>query len=194
MVPHRELSSSPQMERYISKRVAPALREPFRKMLTTEVGWELGQAVCRRRGRFIVDPTRLLGSASMTLNFLRLALIGHEVVAAGGLMSLVESVAHEASHLAQGYWSDSFEQEYKAFVSAAQVLHELGYRDSFGWTPDLWNLPLEEAARRIQELSPTHPLYGLHAVIPLRQRKGWQAVGPLFRQVWAVLWAAIRGY
>jgi hypothetical protein len=156
-------------------------------MLSTQVGKELGEAVRRRHGRFIVDPTSLLGGSSITFNFLRLAVIGAEVARGDDSLSLVESVAHEASHLAQGHWSDSFEQEYRAFVDAAQVLHELGYRDGFGWTPDLWELPLEEAARRIQQLFPDHPLYGQRGVIPLEQKRGCRAVWPLLKQAWALL-------
>jgi len=160
-------------------------------MLSTQTGKKLEEAV-RRRGRFIVDPTPLLGRAAITLNLLRLAVIGAEAVREGQLISLVESVAHEAAHLEQRYWSDSFEQEYRAFVAAARVLHELGYQDSFGWTPDLWDLPLEAAARRIQQLFPDHPLYGRRAVIPLEQRRGWRAAWPLLRQAWALLRSAFR--
>lgn len=168
-------------------RVSPALQEAFEVMRSTQVGKELGKAVRRRRGRFIVDPTPLLGRASITFNFLRLTVIGPEVAGSDQLISLVESVAHEASHLAQGYWSDSFEQEYRAFVDTARVLHELGYEDSLGWTPDLWGLPLEEAARRIQRLFPEHPLYGQRVVIPLEQKRGWRALWPLLKQAWALV-------
>jgi len=173
-------------------RVSPALEEAFKVMLSTQVGKELGEAVRHRHGRFIVDPTPLLGRASITLNFLRLAVIGAEVTRGEQFISLVESVAHEAAHLAQGYWSDSFEQEYRAFVSAARVLHELGCQDSFGWAPDLWELPLEEAAQRIQRLFPDHPLYGQQAMIPLKQKRGWQALWPLLKQAWALSWSMGR--
>jgi len=156
-------------------------------MLSTQVGKELGNAVRRCHGRFIVDPTPLLGRASITFNFLRLAVIGAEAARGDQLISLVESVAHEASHLAQGYWSDSFEQEYRAFVSATRVLHELGYQDGFGWTPDLWDLPLETAAQRIQQLFPDHPLYGQKAVIPLEQKRGWRAIWPMLKQAWTLV-------
>jgi len=177
----------------MSVRLPPALKRAFEVMLGTPTGEELAEAVRRRHGRFIVDPTHLLGSASITFNFLRLAVIGREVVRSGQLIPLVESVAHEASHLAQGHWSDSFEQEYRAFVSAARVLHELGYQDSFGWTPDLWDLPLEEAARRIQQLFPTHPLYGQRVAIPMEQPKSWRALWPMLRQAWALVRSAVTG-
>ena len=174
-----------------------ALREAFEVMLSTQTGRELGEAVRRRHGRFIVDPTSLLGGTSITFNFLRLAVIGAEVAQSDPhgvhFTNLVGSVAHEASHLAQGWWSDSFEQEYRAFVSAARVLHELGFQDSFGWAPDLWTLPLQAAAQRIQLLFPDHPLYGLKAAIPLEQKRGWRAIWPILKQVWALARSAITG-
>jgi hypothetical protein len=173
--------------------VSPDLQEALEAVLSTPTGRELVEAVRRRHGRFIVDPTSLLDGASITLNVLRLAVIGADVVRAGQFVTLVESVAHEAAHLAQGYWTDSFEQEYRAFVSAARVLHELDYQDSFGWTPDLWELPLEIAAQRIQRLFPDHPLYGQRAAIPLEQRTGWWALGPIIRQAWALARSAIMG-
>ena len=162
-------------------------------MLSTQVGKQLGEAVLRRKGRFIVDPTRLLGRASITLNFMRLAIIGRQVARVSGLIGLVEHLAHEASHLAQRRWSDSFEQEYQAFVAASHVVHELGLQDSWGWAPDLWALPLEDAAHRIQWLFPDHPLYGQSGSIPLRQKRGWQAVGPMLRQAWALVRYAVSG-
>jgi hypothetical protein len=173
--------------------MSPELGAALEVMLRTKTGRVLGEAVRRHHGRFIVDPTSLLDGASITFNILRLAVIGSDVVRAGTTIALVASVAHEASHLAQGHWTDSFEQEYLAFVSAARVLDELGYQDSFGWTPDQWDLPLEAAAQRIQRLFPDHPLYGLNAVIPLAQKKGWRAVGPFVRQGWALLRSAFRG-
>ena len=112
---------------------------------------------------------------------LRLAAIGADVVQSDQLITLAESVAHGASHLAQGCSSDSFEQEYRAFVSAARVLHEVGYRDSFGWTPGLWELPLKATARRIQQHFPDHPLYGQQALMPLEQRRGLRALWPLLK-------------
>ena len=187
------MACSAQMETYVQRRVSPALREPFRLMLTTQIGWELGRTASRRRARFMVDPTPLLGTACITFNVLRVAIIGAKMAESGRLIALVESLAHEAAHLAQAYWSDSFEQEYLAFVSAARVLHELGHQDSFSWTPDLWELPLEAAARRIQALFPDHPLYGQRAAIPLRQRRGRRAVWPLLRQLWALLRRAPSG-
>ena len=183
---HCAESNSRQMKHYVQRQVAPALREAFQLMMTTQMGQELGRAAWRRRGRFMVDPTPWLGTASITFNFLRVVIIGGEIVKGNQLISLVESIAHEASHLAQGYWSDSFQQEYQAFVSAACVLHELGYQDSFGWTPELWELPLEAAARRMQQLFPEHPLYGQRAVIPLEQKRGWRTLWPLFKQAWAL--------
>src|SRR4030042_1434067 len=105
------------MEDYIRRQVSPPLREAFRLMLATPRGQALGQAARRRRARFIVDPTPFLGRASITLNCLRLVIIGADVVRGDQTIRAVESVAHEATHLAQGYWSDSFAQEYQAFVS-----------------------------------------------------------------------------
>ena len=178
-------------------RVSPPLQAAFEVMLSTQTGRELGEAVRRRHARFIVDPTSLLGEASITFNLLRLAVIGAEVVPScppeARPISLVQSMAHEASHLAQGYWSDSFEQEVRAFVSAAQVLHELGYQNSYGWTPDLWALPLETAAQRIQQLFPAHPLYGQRTAIPLEQKRGWRAFWPMLRQTWALVRSVLRG-
>lgn len=72
------------------------------------------------------------------------------------------------------------------------MLHELGYQDNLGWTPDLWDLLLEETAQRIQRLFPDHPLYGQKAEIPLEQKRGWRAMWPLLKQAWALVWSLGR--
>lgn len=74
-------------------RVPPALQEAFEVMLSTPAGKELGEAMRRRHSRFIVDPTPLLGRAYITLNILRLAVIGAEVARGEQFIRLVESVA-----------------------------------------------------------------------------------------------------
>ncbi len=92
----------------------------------------------------------------MTVNLFRLVLIGRETLQ--DKPALINSLAHEATHIEQKYVSDSFEQEYTAFVTAARVMKELGLPDSFGWdTPELQNLSPEQAAQRIMAMFPDPP-------------------------------------
>ena len=125
----------------------------------------------------------------MTINLLRLVLIGRETLQHRS--TLISSLAHEASHIEQRHISDSFEQEYRAFITAAQVMRELNLQDPFGWdAPDLQSLSPEQAARKIMEMFPDHPLYGMNPTIPVYQNRGLRGFIKLIRQAWALLKAA----
>jgi len=174
------------LQRYIDRRVASQLEEAFEEMMSTATGRRLAESSVRRRARYILDPTGKLGWGSMTVNLLRLVVIGKETLQ--DKPTLVNSLAHEASHIEQKYISDSFEQEYVAFTTAARVMTELNLPDSFGWdAPELQGLSPEEAARKIMELFPDHPLYGMNPVIPVYQVRGPRGLIELAKQTWALL-------
>lgn len=177
------------LQRYVDRRVASQLEEAFEEMVSTATGCRLAESSVRRRVRYILDPTGKLGSSAMSVNLLRLAIIGKDVLA--NTSWLINSLAHEASHIEQKYISDSFEQEYVAFTTAARVMTELDLPDSFGWdAPELQGLPPEEAARKIMELFPDHPLYGMNPVVPVYQVRGPRGLIELAKQAWALLRAA----
>jgi len=177
------------LQRFVERRVPSQLQEAFEEMMSTATGRRLAEFSAQRRARYILDPTGKLGGASMSINLLRLVVIGK-----GSLDNkpwLINSLAHEATHIEQKYISDSFEQEYVAFSTAAQVMTELGLPDPWGWdAPELQNLSPEEAARQIMELYPDHPLYGMNPAIPVYQVQGPRGLIELAKQAWALLRAA----
>jgi len=177
------------LQRYVDRRVPSQLKEAFEEMMSTATGSRLAESSARRRARYTLDPTGKLGGASMTVNLVRLVLIGQ-----GSLDNtawLINSLAHEAAHIEQKYISDSFEQEYVAFTTAAQVMTELGLPDPWGWdAPQLQSLSPEQAARQIMEFYPDHPLYGMNPAIPVYQVRGLRGLIELVKQAWALLSAA----
>jgi hypothetical protein len=177
------------LQRYVERRVASSLEEAFEEMVSTATGSRLAESSARRRARYILDPTSKLGGSAMSINLLRLAIIGRDAL--GNPPWLTNCLAHEASHIEQKYISDSFEQEYTAFVTAAQVMTELGLKDPSDWdAPQLQNLSPEQAAHKIMERYPTHPLYGMNPAIPVYQVRGLRGFIELARQAWALLRAA----
>jgi hypothetical protein len=177
------------LQKFVERRVASPLEKAFEEMMRTATGSRLAESSARRRARYILDPTGKLGGSAMTINLLRLVLIGKDAL--GNTPWLIDSLAHEASHIEQKYISDSFEQEYVAFVTAARVMTELGLKDPWGWdAPELQNLSPEQAAQKIMEMFPDHPLYGMNPVIPMYQVRGLRSVIELVKQAWALLRAA----
>ena len=177
------------VQRYVDRRIPSQLREAFVEMMNTGIGRRLAESSAQRRARYILDPTGKLGWGSMTVNLARLVVIGKETLQ--HRPAIINSLAHEASHIEQKYISDSFEQEYEAFVTAARVMTELGLEDSFGWhAPELQSLSTEQAARKIMEMFPDHPLYGTNPAIPVYQVRGLRGCIELTKQAWALLRAA----
>ena len=177
------------LQKYVDQRIPSQLREAFVEMMDTATGHWLAESSAQRRARYILDPSSKLGWGSMTVNLFRLVLIGRETLQ--DKPALINSLAHEASHIEQKYISDSFEQEYTAFVTAAKVMAELGLPDSFGWdAPELQNLSPEQAARKIMEMFPDHSLYGMNPAIPVYQVRGLRGLIELAKQAWALLRAA----
>ncbi len=177
------------LQKFVERRVPSQLQGAFEEMMGTATGRRLAESPARRRARYILDPTGKLGSSAMSINLLRLAIIGK-----GSLDNkpwLINSLAHEATHIEQKYISDSFEQEYVAFSTAAQVMTELGLKDPSGWdAPERQGLSPEEAARQIMELYPKHPLYGMNPTIPVYQVRGLRGLIELAKQAWALIRAA----
>jgi len=177
------------LQRFVERRVASQLKEAFEEMVSTETGHRLAESSVRRRARYILDPTGKLGGSAMSVNLLRLAVIGKDSL--NDTPSLINSLAHEATHIEQKYISDSFEQEYVAFVTAARVMTEVGLRDPFGRkAPELQGLSPEEGARKIMGFFPDHPLYGMNPVIPVYQVLGLRGLIELAKQAWALFRAA----
>lgn len=177
------------LRKFVERRVASPLEEAFEEMMSTATGSRLAESSARRRARYILDPTGKLGSSAMSINLLRLAIIGKDAL--GNTPWLINCLAHEASHIEQKYISDSFAQEYTAFVTAARVMGELGLKDPSGWdAPELQNLSPEQAARKIMEFYPSHPLYGMNPAIPVYQVQGLRGLIELAKQGLALLKAA----
>jgi len=177
------------LQEFVERRVPSQLQQAFEEMMSTATGSRLAESSARRRARYILDPTGKLGSSAMSVNLLRLAVIGRDAL--GNKLWLINCLAHEASHIEQKYNSDSFEQEYVAFTTAAQVMTELGLEDPSGWdAPERQGLSPEEAARQIMELYPKHPLYGMTPAIPVYQVRGARSLIELAKQAWALLRAA----
>lgn len=177
------------LQKYVDQRIPSQLKEAFTEMMSTATGRRLAESLAQRKARFILDPTGKLGRSSMTINLLRLVIIGREALQDKFL--LINSLAHEASHVEQKYISDSFEQEHTAFVTASQVMAELGLPDSFGWDfSQLQNISPEQATGKIKELFPAHPLYGVNSAIPVHQVRGLRGLIELAKQAWALLKAA----
>ena len=176
---------------YGDQRIPAPLRESFEEMMSTATGSRLAASSAQRRARYILDPTGKLGGSAMSINLLRLAVIGKDTLE--NTPWLINCLAHEATHIEQKYISDSFEQEYEAFTTAAQVMTELGLPDPWGWdAPELQNLSPEQAARQIMELYPDHPLYGMNPAIPVYQVRGARELVELVKQGWALLKAALE--
>ena len=177
------------LQRFVERRVASPLEEAFGEMMSTATGSRLAESSAQRRARYILDPTGKLGGSAMSINLLKLAIIGKGAL--DNTPWLLNCLAHEASHIEQKYISDSFEQEYTAFVTAAQVMSEIGLPDPWGWdAPELQNLPPEQAAQKIMEMFPDHPLYGMNPAIPVYQVRGLRGLIELAKQGWALLRAA----
>lgn len=177
------------LQKFVERRVASSLEKAFAEMMSTATGSRLAESSAQRSAHYILDPTGKLGEQAMTVNLLRVAVIGKDSL--DNIPRLINTLAHEASHIEQKYISDSFEQEYTAFLTAAQVMTELGLRDPSGWdAPELQNLLPEQAARKIMELYHNHPLYGMNPVIPVHQVRGLRSVIELVKQAWALLRAA----
>ena len=177
------------LQEFVERRVPSQLQEAFGEMMSTATGSRLAESSARRRARYILDPTGKLGSSAMSINLLRLAIIGKDAL--GNKPWLISCLAHEATHIEQKYISDSFEQEYVAFTTAARVMKELGLPDPWRWdAPELQSLSPEEAARQIMEFYPNHPLYGMNPAIPVYQVRGLRGLIELVKQGWALLRAA----
>ncbi len=176
-------------QKFLAQRIPSPLKEAFEEMMSSPTGRRLADSCAQRGTRFVVDPSGKLGRSSMTINLLRLVIIGREALQ--HRPTLINSLAHEASHIEQRHVSDSFEQEYRAFVTAAQVMRELNLQDPSGWdAPELQNLSPEQAARKIMEMFPDHPLYGMNSTIPVYQVRGPRGFIELIKQAWALLKAA----
>ena len=144
------------LQKFVERRVPSQLQEAFEEMMSTATGSRLAESSAQRRARYILDPTGKLGSSAMSINLLRLAIIGKDAL--GNTPWLINSLAHEATHIEQKYISDSFEQEYVAFTTAAQVMTELGLEDPSGWdAPERQGLSPEERRRKVREMVENGP-------------------------------------
>ncbi|MCK4450982.1 MAG: hypothetical protein KAX26_10350, partial [Anaerolineae bacterium] len=85
------------LRRFVERRVASQLQEAFAEMMSTATGSRLAESSARRRARYILDPTGKLGSSAMSINLLRLAIIGKDAL--GNTPWLINSLAHEATHI-----------------------------------------------------------------------------------------------
>ncbi len=119
-------------------------------------------------------------SAGFTVNALRMVFLAQDLLTSRD--TLIDILAHEASHVSQGYWSDSVKQEVKAYRTGAMVMEELKARgessqgDEEGWL-QIDDVTAKEKVRERGELAP------VYRVIPCNQLYGLADKVEMFRQV-----------
>jgi hypothetical protein len=163
---------------YVELHVDPRLQRAYWLAASTRVGRLCHEASRDKRVGYKVS--NIVSQAGFTVNALRTVFIAQDLMPLNE-DSLVELLAHEASHAEQGFWSDSLEQEVKAFRTGAQVKEELKARgdadhgDTAGWL----SLRALEAENRVRDMKLGTRLYGM---IPRRQKKAWADKRELVRQ------------
>jgi hypothetical protein len=149
---------------YIALHVDPRLAAAYWKASSTEAGKPGHHASMRKRVGY--TATSYLKRVGFTVNALKMVYIAQDLL--GSKDVLVEIVAHEAFHVAQGFWSDSLDQERKSYQKAAKVMEELKARGeaAFGDKDGWLGLNDLKAKNKVRDLGKFVPLYD---VIPPEQ-------------------------
>lgn len=160
---------------YVELHVDPRLQAAYRLAASTESGRSDHEASRDRRAGYKVS--NIVSRAGFTVNALRTVFIARDLMTSSPKETIVEILAHEASHVEQGFWSDSLEQEVQAFVRAAEVMEELKENrkvkrgDEGGWLPPPRTKEEQKAAEnKVLSMQSNAPLYGM---IPRKQKTGW---------------------
>jgi hypothetical protein len=176
-------------ETYIQRYIEPKLQPYYLLGAATQSGREGHQASHRKLVRY--KSAKFVGNAGFTLNAIRTVFIGPIRE-----KNLPEIIAHEACHVAQGYWSDSIKQEIKAYITGVKVNYEINNPNTeipdntaIEWLKIEKALSstdfkeklkagkrAEEKVRKLQEFA---PLYG---IIPVEQKVGFGDFLEMIRQ------------
>ena len=163
---------------YVELHVDPRLQRAY--WLAAKTKWGKPGHEASRDKRVGYKVSNIVSQAGFTVNVLRTVLIAQDLMPLDKNSNLV---AHEASHVQQGFWSDSLEQEVRAYKTAAEVMKELKERgdidvedaDPGGWS----RLNEKEAERKVRDMKSLAPIYGM---IPCKQKEGWADKRELIRQ------------
>lgn len=155
-------------------------------------GRDLIAALSRRRTIVAFAPIQ----GGFTLNALNVLLIESKLKP-GALSDVALVLAHEACHVAQGFWTDSIAQELAAYQvegrlagrlaeTAPDFARETGTgRWALRWAePDSQSLSLDDAQRLLSRIP--GPAGRLYACLPREQPRGLAAVRPALRQIAAL--------
>jgi hypothetical protein len=174
---------------YLQRYIEPKLQPYYLLGAATQSGREGHQASHRKLVRY--KSAKFVGNAGFTLNAIRTVFIGPIRE-----KNLPEIIAHEASHVAQGYLSDSIKQEIKAYITGVKVNYEINNPNTVipDDTPIEWlkidkalssaefkeklkaRVRAEEKVRKLKEFA---PLYG---IIPVEQKVGFGDFLEMIRQ------------
>lgn len=177
---HRAVGDETDDRAYVELHVDPRLQRPYLLAASTEKGRPGHEASRARRVRY--KESGIVSRAGFTVNaFLKTVFIANDLFTSPNEDCIVEMVAHEASHVCQGWWSDSLQQEVKAYKTGVAVMETLKERgdacegDTDGWL----RLDDRRAEDRVRAMKSTVPLYG---IIPCRQQEGWNDKKAFVRQ------------
>ena len=155
---------------YVSLHVDPRLQAAYWLAASTPAGLPGHWRSFERRVSYRV--VGFLNRSGFTVNALRIVFIAQDLLSPSDKETLIEIIAHEASHIEQGWWSDSVKQEVEAYRRGATVMQELkqaGKVSTGG--DDAWLAADDEIAEmKLREKKALAPLYG---VIPSEQPQGW---------------------
>jgi hypothetical protein len=165
-------------EAYVELHVDPRLQRAYLLAASTKEG-RPGHEKSRDK-RVSYKVSNIVSQAGFTVNALRMVFIAQDLMPLDKNSNLV---AHEASHVEQGFWSDSLEQEVEAYRTAAEVMKELKERgdiDVEDADPGGWSRLSQKAAEdKVRDMKSLAPLYGM---IPRKQKRGGADRRELIRQ------------
>ncbi len=169
--------------------VDPRLSVAYWKASSTLNGKPGHSASMEKRVGYAV--TSFLSGVGFTVNALKMVYIAQDILERKDDV-LVEIVAHEASHAAQGFWSDSLEQERTAYKTAARVMEDLKARGeaSFGDRSGWLRMDDDAAEERVKKMGEHVHLYG---EIPKKQPTCWADKIAMIRQLGFLIRDFIKG-
>ena len=185
----RHANASEDATGYVQLHVDPRLAVAYWKASSTMNGKPGHSASMENRVGYAV--TKFLSGVGFTVNALKMVFIAQDILERKDDV-LVEIVAHEASHAAQGFWSDSLEQERTAYKTAARVMEDLKARGeaSFGDRSGWLRMDDDAAEERVKKMGEHVHLYG---EIPKKQPTGWADKIAMIRQAGFLIRDFING-
>lgn len=154
---------------YVKLHVDARLQAAYWLAAGTQAGKPGHDASLKRRAGYKVAG--FLDRSGFTVNALGNVYIAQNLLSLADKEVLVEIIAHEASHIEQGWWSDSLDQEATAYRRGASVMGELKQVGKVSSEGDKSWLSLTDAQARdeVRKRKSSAPLYG---IIPAEQVKG----------------------